>query len=179
MRWFAGYGHMVAVCVALLATPALAQFNCAADRLQSTASEGPVEADLQGLARWVAERTGEAELSVPRLCILSTGELSRLRGGPLEALGPLQTVALYSRQPPLILLDSAYDPGNPVSQSVIVHELVHHAQAVSGRRFACSAEAERDAYDIQEEWLSRFGLSLESAFGINRMALFVLTNCGI
>jgi hypothetical protein len=39
----------------------------------------------------------------------------------------------------------------------LVHELVHHFEFVSERPLRCSAEAEREAYEIQARWAEQTG----------------------
>ena len=67
--------------------------------------------------------------------------------------------------------------GTPTELSILVHELVHHLKNVSRQRFACPAAREKQAYATQARWLGMFGEDLESAFGINDLALLVTTSC--
>jgi hypothetical protein len=62
---------------------------------------------------------------------------------------------------------------------VLIHEMVHHAQAEAGRRFACPAERERQAYDAQARWLAIFGSDISREFGIEKLFLLVATTCGM
>lgn len=41
---------------------------------------------------------------------------------------------------------------------LLLHELVHHLQATSGRRFPCPLAAEREAYEIQAEFTRQTGI---------------------
>lgn len=40
----------------------------------------------------------------------------------------------------------------------LVHELVHHFPVITGAAFRCTAEAEREAYDLQAQWSRETGV---------------------
>ena len=42
-------------------------------------------------------------------------------------------------------------------QSYLVHELVHHAQLLSRKKYECDAAKEREAYTLQNKWLLEHG----------------------
>lgn len=142
------------------------------------ADAGIARKALDELWDWVRAEVGQASVvPAPEVCLVPEEVLLRLRGGG-EAQA-MQLEALYDRTRTRILVRERWRPADPVSSSVIVHELVHHAQSVSGTRFACPALAEKDAYRVQETWLERSGLSLESSFGVDGFTLLILTNCDI
>lgn len=138
---------------------------------------------MLAIAAWVSEAT---DLPLPRI-------LPKLRFAAPEEMGHLmraavlsptgdgiaEIVAFYDTLARTIYLPSGWSGSTPGELSVLVHEMVHHAQAEAGRRFACPAESERQAYDAQARWLALFGSDLESEFGINRMFLLVATTCGM
>jgi hypothetical protein len=76
-----------------------------------------------------------------------------------------------------LYLPIGWSAATPVELSLLVHEVVHHLQAVHDQRFPCSAARERQAFDTQARWLAMFGEDLESALGIDRFTLIVATNC--
>lgn len=45
-------------------------------------------------------------------------------------------------------------------QSVILHELVHYYQDNSGNTYACLGDMEREAYQLQQDWLEEQGVNL-------------------
>ena len=91
----------------------------------------------------------------------------------------MSLVAIYDTPQRRILLTADWAPGSPRDQSMIVHELVHHAQALLGRRHDCpQAREEEEAYRLQKEWLQGSGGDLKSEFGIDGLTLLVLTTCG-
>jgi len=56
------------------------------------------------------------------------------------------------------------DLNDPLGQSYLVHELVHHAQYMAGvqRRVRCPAHLEREAYAVQAAFLRARGLPVEA-----------------
>ncbi len=62
--------------------------------------------------------------------------------------------------------------------SILVHEMVHHAQNLAGMKAECPQARERMAYEAQQRWLSRFGVDMAEAFGIDGFTLLVFTSCG-
>jgi hypothetical protein len=60
--------------------------------------------------------------------------------------------------PGMVILDNeAWEADDPVQLSLLVHELVHHAQLFSKRKYACSDAKEYEAYIIQNQWLAAHG----------------------
>ena len=112
------------------------------------------------------------QAAMPNLAI---GDQPGLKQNP----GPnmLDIEALYDRKNGTIVLPETWRP-SPQSLSSLVHELVHHLQAESNLTYACPAAAEALAYDAQKRWLELFGTTLEESFEIDRLTLYVLTNCG-
>jgi hypothetical protein len=143
----------------------------------------PLDTLAAAVAAWVAQAMAvplPAEL--PEIAFADPRELARMRTGAepaSEAPRPLEVVALYDDASHTIHLPRGWTGGTPAELSVLAHEMVHHLQNVAGRRYACPAEREAEAYAIQERWLEQFGTGLESTFRLNRLALFLLTRCGI
>jgi hypothetical protein len=56
------------------------------------------------------------------------------------------------------------DLTDPLGQSYLLHELVHHAQYMAGvqHRVRCVAELEREAYAVQAAFLRSHGLGIEA-----------------
>jgi Domain of unknown function (DUF6647) len=87
------------------------------------------------------------------------------------------TLAVYSDASETIYLPEGWTGGTPAELSVLVHEMVHHAQNLLGLKYGCPQEREQLAYLAQERWLGLFGRSLESEFELDPMTLLVRTKC--
>jgi hypothetical protein len=85
--------------------------------------------------------------------------------------------ALYDTRNRTIYLHERWTAGSPADVSILVHELVHHLQNVSGEKFACPHGREKDAYAAQRAWLAPYGRTLEQEFEIDAMTILVRSNC--
>jgi hypothetical protein len=85
--------------------------------------------------------------------------------------------AFYDDATRTIYLPRGWRADSAAELSILVHELVHHLQKVAGLRYPCALAREALAFAAQEQWLSRFGGSLESDFGMDRMTVFLRTRC--
>ena len=143
--------------------------ECPADNLRR---HGP-GLELAELWDWVRGELGlEADLSPPQVCRVDADVMQSLRPGTA-----LDAVALYDGDRRRILLRTHWDPADVIDQSIIVHEIVHHAQKLSGRRLSCPSAGEAEAYDLQAKWLNASGMDLKTAFGIDALTRLVLVNC--
>lgn len=151
----------------------------------SASADGQAVPDplVVAVAAWVSEATGlPMPGSLPEIRFAAPQDMGRLMHA--AALSPTgggapEVVAFYDTPARAIYLPSGWTGSTPAELSVLVHEMVHHAQAEAGRRFACPAERERQAYDAQTHWLALFGSDLSREFGIDRMFLLLATTCGM
>jgi hypothetical protein len=145
---------------------------------------GPAAAGAPGglataVAAFVAVALDAPLPPLPEIVHAAPERMQALRHGHAAPPATLDVVALYDDEARTILLPEGWAGGSPAEMSVLVHEMVHHLQNVSGRRYACPAEREAEAYSVQERWLALFGETLEGAFAIDPMTRLLLTRCGI
>lgn len=145
----------------------------------SSASSGPSPKLVAELSGWVAGELGLAiELPPPDIRVVPNAQLpviaAELSGQPVQGR---DFVALYIPGRRQMLLSEGWDAGSIRDRSVVVHELVHHADAVSGFQPRCGAEREARAYDVQKRWLEARGTTLQDTFGIDAFTLLILTTC--
>ncbi|ASJ75784.1 DUF6647 family protein [Granulosicoccus antarcticus] len=119
----------------------------------------------------------EVPASHPDIIAMPLAELVARRYGPGASATPGDVVALYDKEAHAILVSDDWTGGSLAQLSVLVHEMVHHSQDVSGTIFACPAEREKLAYRAQNEWLKLFDEDLEGAFGIDPALILVATAC--
>ncbi len=133
---------------------------------------------LDTLALWLGANF-DLPLAVhnPRLVTLPGPELIAMRYGDGARIAPDRVVALYDEATATIYLSDGWTGRSPAELSILVHEMVHHMQAMAGHRFACPAARERLAYDAQDAWLALFGEDLQSAFDLDPAMLLVGTVC--
>jgi hypothetical protein len=86
-------------------------------------------------------------------------------------------IALYDFSRRTIFLSANWTGTSPADQSILVHEMVHHVQNMAKMKFECPMAREQLAYRIQNRWLARFGMDLESVFQIDPFTVLVNSAC--
>ena len=108
---------------------------------------------LRPLAAWVSQATGVKIRNLP--IATASGSILKTSLG-LEGIQQARSMAAYL--PGQIVINNIiWDPESIRSQSYVLHEMVHHAQLLSGKHFACHAAKEREAYELQNRWLAEHG----------------------
>ena len=86
-------------------------------------------------------------------------------------------VALYDNSRHTIFLSDSWTGTSPAEQSVLVHEMVHHVQHVARLPSECPMAREKLAYRAQNRWPSRFGMDLQSEFGLDPFTVLINSAC--
>jgi len=94
---------------------------------------------------------------------------------PFDSVKPV-IQALYIEETETIYLPVGFVPKAPEQLAVLVHELVHHIQNLSGKKFKCKAAQELDAYDLQDKFLKTMGMKIEDV-GINWLFVAMVSTC--
>jgi len=84
-------------------------------------------------------------------------------------------LAFYDRGTKTIYLCDHWTGDTPVEMSILVHELVHHMQSMAEIQGHIGGGGERLAYALQDRWLRVHGTDLNTAFGIDRFSVTMLT----
>ncbi|RYH10508.1 DUF6647 family protein [Tropicimonas sp. IMCC6043] len=136
-------------------------------------------AEATDLWTWVTDKMEiDVEGKPPWICAVPEEILVSLRYGSDVSVPPAVGIeALYDSASRHVLVSDTWKGLDPASLSVLVHEFVHHAHAVTGRRFACAEHGEKEAYAVQAVWLKQWNLDLQTAIGIDDFTLLVLTTC--
>lgn len=140
--------------ITLLFATLLTLTNCAGT---GASAEGTAIAPetMRPLATWVAQETHVQMAALP-IAVASGIRLKTALG--LEGASRARAVAAYI--PGQIYINNViWDPASTVSQSYLLHELVHHAQLLGGKTYPCHAAKEREAYILQNKWLAQHGES--------------------
>lgn len=121
----------------------------------ATVDDGTVisPSEMAPLAAWVSNATHVKIVNPP--IATASGRILKTALG-LEGAQQARSRAAYL--PGQIIINNIiWDPESLTSQSYIVHELVHHAQLLSGRSYPCHEAKEREAYTLQNQWLVEHG----------------------
>jgi predicted metallopeptidase len=125
-------------------------------------STGPVLASAEfvsphfaaPLMNWVAKNMQVRVPYLPRI-VVSRNQMIALIGNPQRQAAMAR--ALYV--PNMVVIDEEFwDASNTRTVSFLVHELVHHAQQFSGKKYPCANAKEREAYSLQNIWLAEHNL---------------------
>lgn len=143
----------------------------------------PLPVLVELVAGWVAADLGlPIPGDLPRVAFADAVTMDTLRrvaeaGPDGDAAHATHLVALYDSRGRTIFLPLGWTGQSSSEVAILVHEMVHHFQQLSGDRFACPAAREKLAYEVQERWLVAHGESLMATQGIDPMFLLVATNC--
>lgn len=131
----------------------------AAGRVEARVDDGThIDANLvRNLMSWVESRTGTTVPVLPRV-IASRSEFKKI----LVAMGRSfagRPQSLYI--PGTVYMNNLWwDAEDPVQLSLLVHELVHHAQLfMTETKWPCPDAREVMAYQLQNQWLEENGHS--------------------
>jgi hypothetical protein len=140
----------------------------------------PLDSLVAALTVWAADALGLATpVTAPAVAFTDRGRMGRmLRPDAAASAVSTEVEALYDPAARVIHLPHGWRGATAAEVSVLAHEVVHHLQTISGRRFACPQERERDAYALQARWLARFGGSLEQDLDLEPIYVLVTSHCG-
>jgi len=148
----------------------------------SPAKPAPVESELmKSVAAWLSADFGLSIAELPNVEFVGKARMIALRhrGVPSDHMNEGRDIlAIYDDDARTIYLPRGWTGRTVAEASILVHEMVHHAQNLGGMKAECPRAREKLAYEAQRRWLKRFGADLEEEFGIDGFTLLVLTSCG-
>ena len=129
------------------------------------------------LLAWIVSQTGLSVRDVPEVKLVSRTEMvARFYGS--EKPNDLTLQALYDRSAHVIYLPQGWLPDDLRKKSALLHELVHHVQALNKVDLPCPAAYEREAFDLQLAWLRQNGVvDPYSLIGIDEFTIRVVGAC--
>lgn len=104
---------------------------------------------LASLILWVSVVTGLPTAPAP--AIKYTDWQNIQDAAALVYEGPVRAHGYYV--PGTVVLPDDWDHDSLRDRSVKVHELVHHLQRVSGKKYRCRGEKEREAFAVQQMYV--------------------------
>jgi len=145
--------------------------------------EEPLGALLTAIVIWLSANFSiPANFELPHVEYAPSANMADIRSNHTHSAVELtqitsDVVALYDDKRRTIILPEGWSGTTPAELSVLVHEMVHHLQNVSGDEFECVGARERPAYLAQDKWLKQFGRSLESEFKIDMFTIVARSVC--
>ncbi|MET0277469.1 MAG: DUF6647 family protein [Pseudorhodoplanes sp.] len=113
---------------------------------------------IAALTAWIVAKTGLSAVEPPKIEFAAPVRMSEVAFGPKVAASPLLR-ALYSQPAGTVYLRKDWDAAKLRDQSELLHELVHRFQFVHNLPYACGAEREKLAYELQIAWLRENGIA--------------------
>ena len=175
--------------------------HCYADPVANVTAKSPAvqpqaeavrtaEALLDEIGTWLASNFDlAAAADRPAIAFVSNSKLAMMRAtdrafsqGFTQDAGSdepasRRVVALYDNNLKTIFLSDDWAGKSPANQSILVHEMVHHLQNLARQKFECPMAREKVAYLAQDQWLQRFGMSLESEFDLDMFTVLISSAC--
>lgn len=122
------------------------------------------------LIEWLSLNAEMEIAHAPEVVVKSSEELAQEYGAPVWAL--------YSHRTSTVYLSDQVDLSSIRGASILLHELVHHYQNVSGAMdsYSCIRESERLAYETQRIYLESNGAELMPELNAFNIAMRSLCN---
>jgi hypothetical protein len=133
---------------------------------------------VTGLIAWIVAKTGWVVQEPPPIRFVSQTQLDEMYCGGNSSSNDIHPCALYSNKSHMIYLPDKWNPNDLHDRSALLHELVHHLQALNNVKAKCLAAYEPQAFDLQFEWLREQGIQDPYNFlGINRLTILIISQC--
>ncbi len=126
---------------------------------------------ILSLMIWIAETTDQPFIEPPAI----VHRTLTVRPS-LSPLAP-HLLAFYDDHSGSVHLARDWDERDPIDQSVLLHALLHHAQAPMARTDRCHHVRESEAYQLQALWLAQQGIDFYQAFGVSPSLIARLDLC--
>jgi len=166
----------LAVMMLLLVMPIGAQSS--GDRLND---KGAVQLEpnvVTGLIAWIVAKTGWVVQEPPPIRFVPQTQLDEMYCSGNSSSNDIHPCALYSNKSHMIYLPEKWNSNDLHDRSALLHELVHHLQALNNVKATCLAAFEPQAFDLQFEWLREQGIQDPYNFlGINRLTILIISQC--
>ena len=133
---------------------------------------------LTAIVTWLSINFGLPPIHEhPTIELLPATQIAEIHYGTSDSYNWREVIATYDDATRTIFLAEGWTGRTPADLSILVHEMVHHLQDVSGRQYVCPASREKLAYAAQDAWLGLFGQTLLAEFELDRMTLKLTTQC--
>lgn len=107
------------------------------------------------LLAWIGKHTKyRVDLGTPRYAFMSQDELNSFYANMNGYAAGGDVWGMYTNG--TVYLNKAFQ--SPRDDFILLHELVHFVQWQNGAKFRCSAEMEREAYELQIKFVDEFGV---------------------
>lgn len=132
------------------------------------------------LIAWVNAKTGWRAHAAPVICFVPDARLSKMLAARNGRGKAVHIGALYSRRDDTIYLPTEWGSDDLRDRATLLHELIHHLQAINKVEVSCPNVYEFQAYSLTIDWLREQGVEQPmKMLHINDVALFMLSQCPV
>lgn len=133
---------------------------------------------LSAIVTWLSVTTGiPAYYEHPSIEFVSTEQISDINYGNVSRENRQTVSAIYDDTSQTIYLSESWSAESSADLSVLVHEMVHHLQNLSGADYDCPGAREKPAYAAQDQWLNAYQTNLFKEFELDKMTLKIMSLC--
>ena len=133
---------------------------------------------VTGLIVWIVAKTGWVVQEPPQIHFIPHTRLVEMYCGGMASSNNLDIRALYSPKNHIIYLPEKWNPNDLHDRSALLHELVHHLQALNKVKAKCLAACEPQAFHLQIEWLREQGIQDPHKFiDVDEFTISVISQC--
>ena len=133
---------------------------------------------VTGLIAWIVAKTGWVVQEPPSIRFVPQTQLVEMYFGGNSSSNDIQIGALYLAKSHIVYLPEKWNPNDLHDRSALLHELVHHLQALNNVKAKCLAAYDRQAFDLQFEWLREQGIQDPYKFiDIDEFTIRLLSQC--
>ena len=108
---------------------------------------------LTALMIWLGANTPfDTNHDIPNIMFLSQDQMEQMFYKGTDKM-PNTLHGLYDKESDTIIMPDTWDRRKAWDMGVLLHEMVHYLQDINNHEFSCTAEMERDAWPIQQQYL--------------------------
>lgn len=115
-------------------------------------------ATVTSLIAWIVAKTGWTTCKPPPVVAVPRQQLVKIYKRETEGADGIHVDALYSSKDATVYISDKLKLDTLRGRAVLLHELVHHVQAVNKVKLTCPAESEKKAYELTFAWLRENGV---------------------
>ena len=102
---------------------------------------------------WLGANTPfDTNHDIPNIMFLSQDQMEQMFYKGTDKM-PNTLHGLYDKESDTIIMPDTWDRRKAWDMGVLLHEMVHYLQDINNHEFSCTAEMERDAWPIQQQYL--------------------------
>jgi hypothetical protein len=133
---------------------------------------------IVSLISWIVAKTKWVVREPPTVCFVKSDQLIEMAYGGEGTPDDSRINALYAPAGHIVYLSEKWNPNDLRDRSYLLHELIHHLQAINNVKTACLAANEQPTYELQLEWLREQGIQDPYKFlDINEFTIALISQC--